>query len=799
MTASPLFKRHPLAAAISLAAMGASAAAPAFGQGAPAPAPAASAAPEDGAAQTVTVTVTAQGRRENILKIPYNISAISGDALDEHQITQETDMLRGVAGASVVDRGARNAGVVSGVTLRGMDVNGSGVGDYQLSTVPTVSTYVNNTPIFANFLIKDVDRVEVLRGPQGTLYGSGSLGGTVRYITRRPELHQFSGQVDTTVGKTTGSGGLNVAGDTILNVPLGSVGALRVVAGKTYNAGVIDYVNVYQLDASGAPVAPNGVTDAAASYRSVKDADSEKVGYARVSYLLKPSADFSGVLTFQSQHDDIGGRRQPTRGTNGLGQAYGKYENGSVQLEPSERNVVLDSLELDWDLGFATLSSGSSHYDQHGSSISENTGFYAQNQWLADYYYNYPRPMAQAVRTYGDKAFVQELKLVSRTGGSIDYVAGLYYQDQDLAATQNSYLRGFKAWADAVAPGSGVTTENDFSFDRKQKFRERALFGELTYHWSPVLRTTVGMRAFRDEFSNASTMSSGVFSPVLGYSSLTQDDAHALYKGNVSYDLSARQMLYATVSQGYRRGGTNVVPLVGTYAESPAFESFKPDTANNFEVGLKGSSADLRYSVSLFDIEWKNIQVDTSTPIWGFFAAQNGGRARSRGLELELSGRFAADYSWNVAYSFLDARLTEDIGRADDRSIIMATAGERLPGSARNTLSAAIERQTMLGELEWINHVGVYYQGSTRNSLSTSPKYSQTWRGFSLWDVSSTLSADAWRVSLFVKNLFNQAGVSGGILEPEMGTDIGQNYLGNGSKVFISQPRTTGLSMTYRF
>jgi iron complex outermembrane receptor protein len=795
MTASPLFERHPLAAAVLLALLGATV--PAFGQSAPAPSPAASDAASGDAPQTVTVT--AQGRRENILKIPYNISSISGDALDEHQITRETDMLRGVAGASVVDRGARNAGVVSGVTLRGMDVNGSGVGDYQLSTVPTVSTYVNNTPIFANFLIKDLERVEVLRGPQGTLYGSGSLGGTVRYITRRPELHEFSGQVDATASKTTGSGGLNLAGDAILNVPLGSVSALRVVAGKTYNAGVIDYVNVYQLDASGAPVAPGGVTDPAASYRDVKDADSEKVGYARVSYLLKPAENFSGVLTFQSQHDDIGGRRQPTRGTNGLGQAYGRYENGSVQLEPSDRNVVLDSLEMEWDLGFATLSSGTSHYDQHGHSISENTGFYAQNKWLADYYYNYPRPMAQAVRTYGDKAWVQELKLVSRTGGSVDYVAGLYYQDQDLATTQNSYLRGFQAWADAVAPGSGVTTENDFSFSRQQKFKERALFGELTYHWSPALRTTVGLRAFKDEFSNDSVMSSGVFSPVLGYSSLAQDDAHVLYKGNVSYDLSERQMLYATVSQGYRHGGTNVVPLVGTYAESPAFESFKPDTANNFELGFKGSGTDLRYSVSLFDIEWKNIQVDTSTPIWGFFAAQNGGRARSRGLELELSGRFAVNYSWSLAYSFLDARLTQDIGRADDRTILMARAGERLPGSARNTVSASIERQSMIGDLEWSNHLGVYYQGSTQNSLSTSPKYAQTWSGFSLWDVSSSLSADAWRVSLFVKNLFNAAGVSGGILEAEMGTDLSQNYLGNGSKVFISQPRTAGVSMTYRF
>ena len=119
------------------------------------------------------ITVTAQGRKENAVKIPYNISAISGGDLEDRHIVDQTELLRSVAGASVVDRGYRNSSVISGVTIRGLNVNGAALGDFQTSAVPTVSTYLNGTPIFANFLIKDVDRVEVLRGPQGTLYGSG--------------------------------------------------------------------------------------------------------------------------------------------------------------------------------------------------------------------------------------------------------------------------------------------------------------------------------------------------------------------------------------------------------------------------------------------------------------------------------------------------------------------------------------------------------------------------------------------------------------------------------------------------
>jgi outer membrane receptor protein involved in Fe transport len=787
MKPTPNFRLHPMAAA-AIALFGLSSA------GAQTE-PAKDAVP----GEVQTITVTAQGRRESILKVPYNISAISGDEIAERGIVSQTDLLRGVAGASVVDRGARNSGVISGITIRGLNVNDNALGDYQLSAVPTVSTYVNNTPLFANFLIKDVDRVEVLRGPQGTLYGSGSMGGTVRYLTRRPELKTFGGQVEASLSKTDGSDGWNKAADAVLNAPLGDSLALRVLLGKVDNAGVIDYPNVYQLDAKGVPVAPSGISSKAASYRYVKDADTEKIDYGRLSLLFKPGDAFSALLTYQNQSDRIGARRQPTRGNNGNGVPYGKYENGSIQLEPSARDVDLLSLEMDFDLGFATLSSGTSHYDQHGSSQSENTGFYAQNQWLANYYYNYPRPMAEADRTYADKAFVQELRLTSKTGGAFDYVAGLFYLDQKLGSTQYSYLRGLKAWADINVPFDGVTTDNDFVFDRQQRFKEKAAFGEMSYHITPVLRVTGGLRSFKTDFSNNSIVGSGVYSPVPISTALAQGDSGTLYKANIGYDLAPQQLLYGTVSQGYRRGGANVVPLTGTFAESPKFQTFKPDRSTNIEAGIKGRSGDLRYSASLFHIDWKDIQLDTATPNWGFYAAQNGGKARTQGLELEVSGRLAQAFRYSLAYAYVDAKLTTDAGRADNPAIVIAKAGTRLPGSAKNTLNASLDHTQSLAGLYWTNRIGAYYQGDTENSISGSARFKQTWSGFSLWNLSSTLAGEKWSATLFVKNLTNADGITGGLLEAYMGTDIKQNYLGNGSKVFISQPRTIGLSGSYRY
>ncbi len=749
-----------------------------------------------------TVTVTAQGRKENILKIPYNISAVSGQELDDKKIVDQVEMLRGIAGASTVDRGARNAGVISAVTVRGLNVNGSALGDFQTSAVPAVSTYVNNTPIFANFIIKDIDRVEVLRGPQGTLYGSGSLGGTVRYLTRRPELNTFSGRLDGGISNSAGSDGYNKNADGVFNFPIGDAAALRVALGRVDNAGMIDYVNVYELNTAGAPVAPKGLADPAASYRKVKDADTVKIDYARLSLLLKPSNDFQALLTYQAQRDKVGGRRQPTRGNNGSGVPYGRYENGSVQLEPSARDVNLAALEMDLDIGFATLSSATSHYSQDGNSLSENTGFYAKNAWLSDYYYNAPRPMAQAVRSYSDKAFVQELRIVSKKGPTLDYIAGVYYQNQDLGAAQYSYLRGLKAWADVNKPLAGVVSDNDFVFERTQNFKERALFGELTWNVAPTLRVTGGMRAFRTDFSNDSTLGSGVVAPFNKptHTLFSKNDSGKLYKANVSWDVDAKSMLYLTVSEGYRRAGANAVPLTGNFAESPAWQTFKPDTNVNTEVGWKGSSGDLRYNISLFNIAWKDIQIDTTTPTWGFYVAQNGGKASSRGLEAELKGKLTSALRYALSYAYVDAKLDQDVLRADKPSVVSATAGTRLPGSAKHTLSASLDHTQMLGEgWYWTNRINAYYQGDTENAISPSVKQKQTWAAFSQWGVSSTIAADKWSATFFVKNLTNNDGITGGFLESAMGTSPSQHYQGNGSKVLISQPRTIGLSASYSF
>ena len=749
------------------------------------------------------IIVTATRRAESVQDVPYNISAIDGDTLAASLTFDQTALMRDVPGVAVVDRGYRNSGVVNGIMIRGINVDGAAVGDYSLSAVPTVSTYVNDTPLYANFVLRDIERVEILRGPQGTLYGSGSLGGTVRYIMRDPEFGDYYSNINLIGSSVEGSDGIGWSGDAVLNLGVSDTFAVRLNVGRMDYPGLTDYVNVYELDADGIPVAPNGVLDPAASYRSVEDADTVDIDYGRLTVLYEPSDTFRMRLSYQAQDDEIGGRRQETVGLDGWGDPYQRYENGSIQLEPSSRSVDLGALEAEIDLGFATLTSSTSVYDHNGESVSENTGFYAQAGFLA-FYYNMPRPMASAVRTYGDEAFVQELRLVSQTEGNVDYVAGLYYLDQDLDSTQKSYLRGFKRWWDAWLPGleDVVSGDQDFDYHRAEQFKDFAAYGELTYHFTDAFRGTLGARYFDNEFSNTTFMAlpayTGLFPPSTSNFEVKDDDV--LFKLNAAYDISDDSMVYGTVSEGYRRGGTNAVPTEGTFAENPAWQRYDSDSVVNYELGIKSTFDRARLSAAAFFVDWQDVQVNTATPNWGFFSVMNGGEASSRGLELELDGYLNSSFEYRLGYAYVDAKLDEPIFAPGNAVTPQALAGAQLPGTPEHALNGTlIFTQDLAAERQWITRLHTYYQSETRNAINNSPTFNVELDAFTLVDISTTLAFDNWDATLFVRNIGNERGVTGLFTEAYMGTAPASGYFGNGSKQFLSMPRTIGLSFNYHF
>ena len=772
------------------------------------------------------IIVTATRRAQSVQDIPYNISAVSGDELEAGQITDAAEMMRSVPGLTVVDRGYRNSGTVNGVIIRGMNVDSGANGDVPLSAVPTVATYVDDTPLYGNFILKDIERVEVLRGPQGTLYGSGSLAGTVRYIMAKPSTEGFEAKLGSSVSQTEGSDGNNFSADALVNIPLSDKVALRASAGIIDNDGIVDYTNVYVLDSQGAPVASGGdIANGAPVFRSVKDADTVDITYARASLLIEPNDELSVQLSHQMQSDEIGGRRQVTRGANwvsGQEAFYDDYENGAVTLEPSERDVSLTALEISLDLGFATFTSSTSSYSHDGIAISDNSGFYAQNDWFAAYYGGSPRPLAQAERFYDDSALVQEIRLVSNGDQFVDWVAGFFYMDQESKAGQNSYMPGWAAWAAEAPSAWGVgdsvaedfafyganVQDQDFYFRRNQSFTDAAIFGETTFNFSDTLRMTMGLRHFDNKLTNDSVLQLPIWPEPEEdtRASFTTEENDTLLKANVSWDMSADTMLYATISEGYRRGGANAVPLIGGFAESPDYLQYDSDQVMNYELGVKGVTDALRYTVSLFRMDWKEPQLNTSTANWGFFAAVNGDEARTQGLEVEIQGDLTESIGYNLGYAYVDAELTSDFykpygnfaGSGITGEYIVAEAGESLPGTAEHTLSISMDHTTSVGAYTLVSRLNGYYQSETSNSIGmgiTSAEFD----AFQLWNLSSTLVGDAWDLTLYAKNLFNEDGVTGALTEAHMGTDPAENFYGNSSKDYISLPRTLGVSGRYQF
>lgn len=795
-------------------------------------------AQSDGADALEEIIVTASRREQSILDIPYNISAVSGDDIAAQNIVDTSDLMRTIAGVSVIDRGYRNSGHANSLIIRGVNVDNGTNGDIGLSAVSPVATYIDNTPLFANFLLKDIQRVEVLRGPQGTLYGSGALGGTVRYIMNRPDANEFDASVGVNYGQTEGSDGNNMAFDAMVNIPLSDTAAFRLSAGSVQNDGVIDYVNLYQIQ-DGKPVVMSdagtclsvndpSLTDSelafnGSCYESKSDVDEVDITYARASLRFQPNDDLDIQLNYQMQDDEVGGRRTITMGADYLGNVYnGSDQSGSTMLEPSEREASLMSLDVEWDLGFATLTSSTSSYEHEGNGWRDNTSLWVTDRggfanWFDILYPGNPRPVAHVEAGYDEEAFVQEFRLVSNDSDSnVDWTVGAYYMDQDREVDNFSYLLGLNEYGDAcTALGAGCATggqwwmgfplsEIDFYYVRQEGFTDLALYGEVTWHVADDWHITAGARWFDNELTNDTAMDfplfEGVVVPFVQFPSQSEDGIQL--KLNVAWDISDDMMAYGTYSEGFRRGGANAIPTFSYFAETnpTSVDSFKSDTVQNFEVGLKGSTERVRYAADIYYVDWKDPQLNTATADWGFFMAQNGDSAKTVGVELEAQFLLTDNLEMTFGYGHVSSELTADL-IAPQYGNVIATAGQRLPGTAENTATASLQHSfDMANGMNLTTRLSGYYQSDSINSV-TENTLQDSFSGFSIWNASATVGDDHWTASLYVKNIGNDQAVTGSYPSAYMSTDTGtfENYFGNNQRQYLATPRTIGLALKYNF
>ncbi len=406
------------------------------------------------------VIVTASRRAVSAQDLPISITAVNGAALDQAGIQDLAGLARSMAGVNFTDKGP--FGGVNGATLiiRGLNSEATG-GQVALATpiVPPVATYVDDTPLFVNLRLQDLDHVEILRGPQGTLYGSGSLGGTIRFVQNAPDPSAFDAKIETGLSKTSHTHSLNEDVTGMLNLPLSDTFALRLNAGWTDEAGFINQPELYKLDSSGAPIAaqPGNLLSPPVTYS--KDG-TNAYGYrsARIAALWKPSDVFHAQLSYYYQRSLADGfpYAAPIYGADSL-------SSSDHTQATADDKVDMAALTIEGDLGFATLTSNSSWAHHLNRASSDLTDLYSFFPFYSNLYGANPRVLVTGHDELDDKPWSQEIRLASKTGGLIDWVAGLFYKNQTTDIDEHEFYPGYLDYFNACVPQYGVSNGDGFT------------------------------------------------------------------------------------------------------------------------------------------------------------------------------------------------------------------------------------------------------------------------------------------------------------------------------------------------
>ena len=642
----------------------------------------------------------------------------------------------------------------------------------------------------------------MLRGPQGTLYGAGALGGALRLIPNSPQLGAFHGAVEASGSRVTHSNGTGYSLRGMLNIPIGDTIALRAAGKYAYEPG---WIRVFGPELRtnngiyGTPLLadPNDIVGSPPIYTSEKDWNWQRTFSSRVSALWQPSGTFSAELAFLHAHvtgeggpqvnpDFVAGVSPFDPRTNFP--AGGHYQEFALVDEPFDRSTNLTSLDLSFDAGFATLSSTSSYHTTHGSLIQDSSFDYGgfDGGYFLPYYAGTPtNPRFIYPFLFTDSAltFTEKLRLVSRQDPShkLDYLLGLFFENQTRHG--NWYVTNPGSPERSVAQGCTgdysfgatfpdcllVSGPNDTTFQQldTQTFQDRSIFGELTWHFVPHGQITFGARYFNQKFTDRQLYEDFTFPVLIPPTPRDAPASKTVGKVNPSYEYADHHFVYALWSQGFRRGGANSVPQSGIFQESSLLHTYQPDKTNNYEAGLKGRFGQgLSYSFAIFDIKWDKPQISSSLPS-GNLAVYNANTAESRGFEFESMGPlFIPSLSYSVGFAYADAKLTSDFSLPANNGtgtivpgLLSGQKGEQLPGSPKTSLSAALIYDFALapGYMLTFNVNGVYRSATSLQVApsvgSTSVQHSSS---FSVMNINCALTHESWRGTIYMTNLLDK-------------------------------------------
>ena len=540
------------------------------------------------------VIVTATRRQSTVEEIPYNITALSGDALARTGTVDLAQLANQIPGFNFEDRGPRFAGSTVPI-MRGLNASDTDRPGMVVEQMP-VGTYIGNSPTVGYLPLTDLERVEVLRGPQGTLYGAGSLGGAIRLIPNSPKLNEWSGNVEVSGTDTAHSSDAGYSSSLLLNAPLGPIAAIRISGRYEHQPGFIDQYGIMARQGNpitGVPILanPSDVAGSSAFYYNKTDANYADVSSGRISLLLQPSEAFRVELGYNGSYlQGVNGMQDNPTYAGGAAPwdpritlpATGNYQIVSPTLAPYFRHTSLTNLDASYDAGFATVSATTTYGETSAVTGSDaNTLILGLPATYLPYYTGTPinpRYVATMNDSDSDHRFTQEVRLVSKSGGKLEYVVGVFYEHDTRKLTWDIYEPGTTAQTQASG-GYPVSTSPDghtFTEHAPQQFKEEAVFGELSWHITQRWQVTGGSRFFHQTLTQNQDFTSYIIDLTGGNSSSNSISDH-IFKLNTSYEFVDHHYLYATFSQGFRRGGVNAFPLSGFYQESPAILDYKPD------------------------------------------------------------------------------------------------------------------------------------------------------------------------------------------------------------------------------
>ena len=705
------------------------------------------------------IIVTANRRAESLMDVPQAISALPGSFLENLGADKFSDYARFVPGLEFAEFSPGQ----TRITIRGVS-NELTVG------VPTVSYYVDEIAITSplqtgqpDFKLYDVERVEVLRGPQGTIYGEGSLGGTVRVITRKPDTESFAGSAELGYGSVR-SGEPDYSANAMINVPL--------VPGKL----AARVVGIYRDE--------GGWIDNVAPGFEQEDTNSARTRGGRLSLLFTPNEQFTLTGTMFVNRLEVDNANVINSGTDFSAQGLTRRED----------DYDLYNLTADYRFEAFTLTSASSYVSRMTDSIaSDPPATLGTINFVGSLLGSEPVTRSVAVSSGDTKAFTQEIRLVSNADARLRWIAGGFYRDIDADAPSvrvTTPTMTFGPGNPYGQPAGSAVPGGILSNESHTDFRNIAIFGELTYAFTDRLDVTLGARWF-DENQDALRGSSGAFvgftngvftpAPFVGENS----DSGVTYRGSVSFKVTPSVLLYTSVSSGFRSGGVNALTLLPGIPPH-----YKADETTNYEGGVKLASPGgrVQLSTALYYIDWQDFQIEEFSPTLNVAFLSNLGQAHSAGVEVELVAQpydsLTLRASGTLQESETDTRFQGSSGGVVDK-------GARLPFTSKYKLALAADYAFPISRSQFrgVLHGDVSRVGDSVSRLEPGVNEAfgfgdNTLDAYTLVNLRAGAESDRYGAYVFLDNAQD--------VVAELADD---NFGGR----YRNKPRTLGISFTARF